>query len=266
MDTWTLQTGFPIVTVIRNYPDKSAHLSQQRFLLLGNDNNTNEQYWWIPITYTTQQKPDFNNTNTTLWIKKTPTEVLTNIPANENQWIIVNVQECGYYRVNYDNTNWKLLIKHLMNKNTFNQIEARNRAQLLNDALNLARTGILDYNIALNVTRYLTHERNYVAWQSAFSSLHYIDVMLVRTGHYDKFKDYMLYLIDGLYKEIGYHEKQTDSQLTLYKRIDVLHWACSLGLQDCIRNSVMQFQNWRSLPNPDKNNPYVVIIGDLILH
>lgn len=35
MDTWTLQTGFPVVTVNRNYPEKSATLTQERFLLLG---------------------------------------------------------------------------------------------------------------------------------------------------------------------------------------------------------------------------------------
>lgn len=255
MDTWTLQTGLPVVTVTRSYPERSASLTQERFLLLSDDNKTMEQYWWIPITYTTQNELNFKNTSTKLWMQQTPEDVLENINATENQWILLNIQQTGYYRVNYDNQNWRLLTEHLLDKQKFSQIGSTNRAQLINDAMNLAQAGRLDYNIALNVTRYLVHERDYVPLQAAISAFSYIDVMFVRTGHYDKLKDYMLSLIKGLYDDIRFHEKANDSQLTIYKRIDLLPLACNLGHQDCIRNSVREFQNWRSLPNPDKNNP-----------
>ena len=33
MDTWTLQMGFPLVTVNRNYDDNTATVSQSRFLV-----------------------------------------------------------------------------------------------------------------------------------------------------------------------------------------------------------------------------------------
>lgn len=33
MDTWTLQTGYPVVTVTRDYSADSARVLQQRFLL-----------------------------------------------------------------------------------------------------------------------------------------------------------------------------------------------------------------------------------------
>lgn len=188
MDTWTLQTGLPVVTVIRNYPESSASLTQERFLLLSDDNKTMEQYWWIPITYTTQNELNFKNTSTNLWMQQTPEDILENINAAENQWILLNIQQTGYYRVNYDNQNWKLLTKHLLDKTRFNQIGSTNRAQLINDAMNLAQAGRLDYNIALNVTRYLIHERDYVPLQAAISAFSYIDVMFVRTGHYDKLK------------------------------------------------------------------------------
>lgn len=38
MDTWTLQTGFPLITVTRNYEDRTALVSQVReylFLVVG---------------------------------------------------------------------------------------------------------------------------------------------------------------------------------------------------------------------------------------
>lgn len=71
------------------------------------------------------------------------------------------------------------------------------------------------------------------------------------------FQHYVLELISSIYNEIGFHDKKSDAQLTIYKRIDMLHWACALGYEDCVRNAVMQFQNWRNLPHPDHNNPYV---------
>ena len=33
MDTWTLQMGYPLITVKRNYDARAARVSQQRFLV-----------------------------------------------------------------------------------------------------------------------------------------------------------------------------------------------------------------------------------------
>lgn len=65
----------------------------------------------------------------------------------------------------------------------------------------------------------------------------------------------MLDIIKRQYQEIGFHEKPSDVQITIYKRVALLYWACALGQHDCISNSVTQFQNWKSLPDPDNNNP-----------
>lgn len=62
-------------------------------------------------------------------------------------------------------------------------------------------------------------------------------------------------LIQRLYEQTGFTDNPTDPQLTVYKRISVLNWACNLGHEDCVRNSVVLFQNWRSTADPDKTNP-----------
>lgn len=89
--------------------------------------------------------------------------------------------------MNYDKTNWQMIIKHL-NKQNFKDISTINRAQLIDDALNLARAGKLDYNIALDVTSYLAHETEYLPWNAAFNVLNYLDDMLIKTQGYDKFR------------------------------------------------------------------------------
>lgn len=93
----------------------------------------------------------------------------------------------GYYRVNYDRTNWQLIIKQL-NKDNFRDISTINRAQLIDDALNLARAGKLDYAIALDVTSYLAHESEYLPWKAALTALNYLDDMLIMLPGYDKFR------------------------------------------------------------------------------
>lgn len=89
--------------------------------------------------------------------------------------------------MNYDRKNWQLIIKQL-NKDSFRNISTINRAQLIDDALNLARAGRLDYAIALDVTSYLAHETEYLPWKSAFTAMDYLDSMLVKTPSYDKFR------------------------------------------------------------------------------
>lgn len=70
----------------------------------------------------------------------------------------------------------------------YQQIPVTNRAQLLDDSLNIARVNALPYPVPLSLTQYLTSERDYVPWKSALNALEYLDLMYVRTGGYGYFK------------------------------------------------------------------------------
>lgn len=91
----------------------------------------------------------------------------------------------GYYRVLYDEKNWYLIIATLRNSTTYNTIHLLNRAQLIDDAMNLARAGLLDYKIALDVTAYLQYETELVPWRSAMQALGYIEGQLYRRAYFD---------------------------------------------------------------------------------
>jgi len=80
-----------------------------------------------------------------------------------------------------------MIIKQL-NKENFEDISTINRAQLIDDALNLARAGKLDYTIAFNVTSYLAREIEYLPWRAAFNAMTYLDDMLIKSQAYDKFR------------------------------------------------------------------------------
>jgi aminopeptidase N len=92
--------------------------------------------------------------------------------------------------VNYDAQNWKMLATHLLNSKPRNMLPPSTRAQLLDDALNLARAGILDYDLALNMTRYLTKKKeyNHVPWKTFFENAKFLDRMLRDTTEYGWFR------------------------------------------------------------------------------
>ena len=72
-------------------------------------------------------------------------------------------------RVNYDKENWKLLAQQLLKDHT--AIHVINRAQIMDDALNLAKSDLLDYETALSVTGYLSKEVEYIPWASALTGI-----------------------------------------------------------------------------------------------
>ncbi|CAK9804071.1 Aminopeptidase N [Anthophora plagiata] len=257
MDTWTLQTGFPVVTVTRNYKNGVVTLMQERFAYRNGTIKTtskSEPLWWIPITYTSESQLDFNTTQPSEWISAVESITLSNRKLNPSEWLILNIQETGYYRVNYDNKNWQMIIKQL-HKDSFRDISTINRAQLVDDALNLARARRLDYATALDVTSYLAHETEYLPWKAAFTAMHYLNDMLIDMPGYDKFRIYVLKLLDNVYKQVGFKDNLGDPQLTVFTRIGVLTWACNFGYDDCVQNAVKQYYNWRNTPNPNQNNP-----------
>lgn len=112
--------------------------------------------------------------------------IISNHSIAPEDWLLVNVNQTGFYRVNYDTKNWEMLTQQLLKDHAV--FDPKNRAQMLDDAMNLAAAGQLSYGIALNVTRYLTKETDLVPWKSAMTAFEYLKDMFVRTAHFDKLK------------------------------------------------------------------------------
>ena len=68
-----------------------------------------------------------------------------NIDAND--YILANIDLLGYYRVNYDNQNWKSIINQL--KTDKNKITLGTRAQLINDIFNLSQATLVRPDLPL---------------------------------------------------------------------------------------------------------------------
>merc|ERR1712038_1268486 len=258
MDTWTLQMGFPVITVTRDYASGTADVRQSRFLIstsASESSSTSAPYrWWVHITFA-PAGGNFNDTYPKAWLREDQERSkVSGLPDSETA-VVFNVQETGYYRVNYDKKNWQLIAQQLNRDHL--SIHVVNRAQIIDDAINLAKSGHLDYQTALSVTGYLSKEVEYVPWVSALNGLSYINTMMKRTAAYGEFKKYMLRLVNPIYKKLGFDRRPDDTHLDILLRKKAVRWACSMGSEDCQKKTGEKFSEWMDMVEPDeeKKNP-----------
>lgn len=240
MTTWTEQPGFPVVTVAIN--NGVVTLRQQRFLLRNLKSTPTNLTWYIPITWATQENPNFDRINVEYWLQ----DERDTININESSgWVIFNVQSAGFYRVNYDNESWYRIIKVLNSKN-YADIHVLNRAAIVDDLLNLARTGFLPYPTAFDGLQYLKRENNYLPFKAAFSALTYLDQRFSGLDQYHKhLKEFVLFLIEDTYKRVGYVDRPVDDRLTVLLRGELNKWACNYGHKSCVQIFTKMFRNWK---------------------
>jgi len=174
MDTWTLKPGYPVLTVTSS-TDKTVSMNQKRFYLSPNVANPHKTTWTIPINvaYPLASNSGFNKTTPDKWFMAN--DASFTIEIQEHPYVI-NVQQTGYYRVNYDEKNWQHLAKVL--KQDLKKIHKNNRAQILDDATNLARGNQMSYDMALALTEYLDKEDEFMPWMSALNAFTFIGLML----------------------------------------------------------------------------------------
>ncbi|KAG7211600.1 hypothetical protein KM043_010856 [Ampulex compressa] len=242
MSSWTMQPGFPVVSVSIDQSG-SATFRQERFFLRNLRSTPTNVSWWVPITWASQKNPDFNETRTRYWFTKETDTI--HLGAPPGGWVIFNVQSAGFYRVNYDNSSWYRIIDAL-NGERFQDIHVLNRAAILDDLLNLARAGLLDYTTALDGLRYVKRERNYLPLRAALNALAYLNRRFEGHEEHTLFKKLVMALLEDTYKVLGYEDKNTDDRLTVLLRRQLNTWACNLGHEGCVTTFLKKFKQWRN--------------------
>lgn len=194
MDTWTLQTGYPVITVTRDYKKNTADITQERFVKDAVKLKEKESCWWVPLSYTNAEELAFGSSTPKSWLScPQDKHSLENLP-NDKTWVLFNIQIAGIYKINYDEHNWNLLSKTL-NSEQYKKIPTLNRVQLIDDASDLAFTGALQYKVLFDLVKYLKYEDQYLPWKAALSNINSLNRQLKRTSFYGNFKVFKLQII-----------------------------------------------------------------------
>ncbi|XP_077536164.1 aminopeptidase N-like [Haemaphysalis longicornis] len=240
MDEWTHKAGVPLLTVMRSYLNNSFRVRQRQFFFSGEPPTS--PIWQIPISFVTEDNPDFTATGPKHWLSESEAVIFGG--PKENHWLILNAQQAYYYKVNYDKSNWLLIVGQLQTDHKV--IHEFNRAQLIDDALDLARAGQLEYNLAFEVLEYLPRERHHVPWRAAVTNFHKLDPVLRHTRTYPKWKRFVNHLLTNQYERLMSEESKEESMQISLLRSALLTLSCDYDHQPCVNFSRRMLENLKT--------------------
>ncbi|VVC39573.1 Hypothetical protein CINCED_3A003208 [Cinara cedri] len=252
MDTWTLQTGYPVLKVTRDYSSGMVTLSQERYLAIKPNVTDQKSCWMIPLTMTNSADVNFNNTKAEIFL-----DCKTNVTLSMSKdigWIIFNMQMAGLFRVLYDSRNWMGIISTLNDPNGFEKIHTLNRVQLINDIFSFSKTGDVEYGIAFHMLKYLKHEKEYLPWMAALNGLEPINKLLKRTSNQGEVQNYMRRLLSPVYTNFRNMNEEVKGFEEIRFKNMIIAQACRNQMKDCIHQSLELFSNWMTAEDPDNNN------------
>ncbi|XP_035484995.2 aminopeptidase Ey isoform X1 [Scophthalmus maximus] len=247
MNRWILQMGFPLITV----DTKTGKITQKHFLsdpksVVDRPSEFNYE-WIVPITWV--------NTRASIQQYWLVGKEATNkdIVLNADEWLVANIDMKGFYRVNYDSDNWERLLAKLSSKHV--DIPVINRAQIIDDAFNLAKANIVNTTLALRTTKFLSKEIEYVPWETATRNLGYFYLMFDRSEVYGPMQAYIRKQVGPLF---DYFRTLTVNWTTIptghtdqYNQVNAISLACKTGVEGCKDLTTGLFKNW--MQNPAKN-------------
>ncbi|XP_034535383.1 aminopeptidase Ey-like [Notolabrus celidotus] len=247
MNRWILQMGFPVVTI----DSKTGSITQKHFLLDPNsvvERPSPYNYeWFVPVTWIktggkTQQYWLLNDADTNVDLILGPSD-----------WLVANIDMAGFYRVNYDSENWERLLSKL--SSSHKDIPVINRAQIIDDAFNLARARMVNTTLALRTTKFLDKEVEYMPWETASRNLNYFYLMFDRSEVYGPMQAYIKKQVTPLFNYFKsltldwttIPEKHTDQ----YNQENAISMACGTGVAGCKELTTGWFKEW--MDNPENN-------------
>lgn len=236
MDTWTSQMGYPVVTV-----SGKQNITQKRFLLDYKADPSQPPsalgYTWnIPIKWT-----ENGNSSITVYYRSNREGITLNANLSGDGFLKINPDHIGFYRVNYEAETWDWIAETL-SSNRMN-FSSADRSSFIDDAFALARAQLLDYEKALNLTRYLTSEQDFLPWERVISAVSYIISMFEDDRElYPLIETYFRSQVKPIADSLGWQD--TGSHITKLLRASVLGFACKMGDGEALGNASQLFEAW----------------------
>lgn len=230
--SWSNQKGFPLLHVHRN-DNGSLTLMQEKYDEFYRANNDS---WWIPYNFDTSKSVAFNATSASGWLPKNITSHVLELDETDklsnNDWVLFNRQQTGYYRVLYTESNYNLLINQL--KSDFQKIHRINRAQIIDDLLVFARSDRVPTKLIYNILNYLKNEVDYAPWQAARRAINDLKNILAASEMLSKFQSIVTSVVEPLYNNISIEIPETESFLNKFTRNIAVNLACEFSVKSCL--------------------------------
>uniref|UniRef100_A0A8C5HZ00 Aminopeptidase n=1 Tax=Gouania willdenowi TaxID=441366 RepID=A0A8C5HZ00_GOUWI len=235
MDTWTLQEGFPLVTV--EVRGREVRLSQERYLKTDDPSLTDGFLWQIPLTYRTSSSTTIHR-----FLLTAKSDVLY-LPE-EVEWVKFNVDMSGYYMVHYAGDGWSPIIKLLQHNHT--AVSSNDRASLIHNIFQLVSVGKVRLDTALDLSLYLSKETEIMAVTQGFGELVPL-YKLMEKRDMTVLENQMKSFIVDLFRRLIDRQEWTDSGSVSERmlRSYLLLFACVRNYAPCLTKATQLFQQWK---------------------
>uniref|UniRef100_A0A672SF43 Aminopeptidase n=1 Tax=Sinocyclocheilus grahami TaxID=75366 RepID=A0A672SF43_SINGR len=232
MDTWTLQEGFPLITV--EVKGQEVTLKQERFLREANSSNF---LWQVPLTYITSHSSAVQR-----FLLKSEKDVLY-LPEKVD-WIKFNVDLRGYYIVHYKSGGWDALINQLQQNHSV--FSSNDRASLIHDIFQLVSIEKIPLDKALNLSLYLSKESEIMPVTQGFNELVPLYKLMEKRNMEaleNQLKGHLVKLFKTLIDRQSWSDGGSVSERML--RNYLLLFACVRRYPSCISTATRLFQQWK---------------------
>ncbi|KAM6965216.1 leucyl-cystinyl aminopeptidase [Aplochiton taeniatus] len=250
MNTWTLQKGFPLVTVSRK--GNQVTLTQEHFLLSADDSTHASSLWYIPVKYVTDtcvSSPDCVK----VFTLKNETDTLK--VGESVKWLKLNYRNTGFYIVHYGVEGWAALTDAL--KTDAHLLTHEDRASLIHNIFALSRLGRVSFRQVLSLMDYVTNETDTSPLTEALTQLTSVYRLLDKRqeqGLVARMREYILEHFGALMDSQLWGVEESVSKQEL--RSALLVTACSLGRPSCVEKA-------KELSNFNATKGQTKIPGDL---
>ncbi|XP_046566065.1 aminopeptidase N-like [Haliotis rubra] len=270
-EPWVTQMNYPLVTVKVTGPG-TINVRQERFLNNMSSNTTGDTApfgykWTIPITIASSSNNSNLNKvysyNDIEWLATTEEEKdigdpIIPDPSQENSWVVVNGQQSGYYRVNYEERNWMALVKQLETDHTV--FPPATRGQIINDAWSLQDAGVVKIGIALRTLNFLKNDVDYVPWRAFARHDTHLTSMLERTQYYGAFKEFMKVSANKTYNHYRMNIQADTLPIHIYQISRGSNYACKYGVQECADDALRLYREMMTDPVNNRMNPNLISV------
>ncbi|XP_074061294.1 leucyl-cystinyl aminopeptidase [Macrotis lagotis] len=241
MKTWTLQPGFPLVTVQRK--EKQILIRQERFFLStansGIHTLDSSHLWHIPLSYITSNCKPHECPHVALLDKESDVLNL----EEEVQWVKFNMDMTGYYIVHYADDDWEAIINQL--RRNISVLSDQDRTGLINNIFELSSLGKVSLKKAFDLIDYLGNETHTAPIMEALSQTDLIFNLLEKFGEIELAKKTVTRVANLLKRQI--QEQTWTDEGTLSERelrSILLDFACTHRLESCNTKAMKLFQEW----------------------
>jgi aminopeptidase N len=245
---WTEQPGFPLVRVARQ--ENTIKLSQERCAV--HFENPPPLEWQIPLTYQIEGQASSNS-----FLLRGKTMDLPDEVPNDHA-VKLNVGDAGYYRVEYDELSWKLIVAQLGN------LSEADRVNLLADAWALFEANHKPLSHYLGLVEKVTQKDELAVFDQIGDTFAFINRLLTGDPARPAFQQYARAILRPTFGRVGWDPKAGETAKTAFLRASLIRNLGLLNDGDIIAECRSRFDRFLTDPSavpPNLRREIFAVVG-----